>query len=146
MRSKETISIIVVEPIDNETQLRAAQEALDRLKGAEPGSEEDSQRYRIAQMIREYENRGAKALRNAGEASAEWTSEHRGGLGWLAAGAASVAAAGLGLNRWRKGKEEASVRGRLRSLVNGSAKGVGRGGKAGKAGWKGARDRIKKLT
>jgi hypothetical protein len=150
MQTTETISIILVEPIATEAELRAAQEALQMLEGARPGSEEDSKRTRIARMVRDYEQRGRQAVRNAGEASAEWTSEHRSGIGWIAAGAASVVAAGLGLVRWRKAKQEATVRGRLRSLADRSTKRAEKVGKAsknaGKAGWKGAKNRIKNLT
>ena len=154
MRTTETIRIILVEPIATEEELREAQEALDMLQGAEPGSEAASKHSRIARMIRDYEQRGRRAVRNAGEASAEWTSEHRSGIGWIAAGAASVAAAGLGLARWKKAKEEATLRGRVRSLADRSTKRVAKvgkagkkvGKKAGKTGWQSARNRIKHLT
>jgi len=149
MQTRETFTIILVEPIASEDELLAAQEALEMLREAEPGSENESKRSRIAGMVREYEQRSVEALRNAGEASAEWTSDHKSGLGWIAGGAASIAAATFGLIRWRKAKRPQTVRDRIGSFADRSTKSIGKAGKkagkAGKSGWKGARSRVKSL-
>jgi len=141
MPTTETFSIIIVEPIMSEAEFRAAQRALAMLDEAEPGSEEHSTRSRIAEMIRSYEERGVEAVRQAGEASAEWTSDHRSGLGWLAGGVASLAAA-FGIARWRKSRQPKTIRGRIGAFADRS---TGRIRKAGKAGVKGAKSRVKSL-
>ncbi len=141
MPTTETFSIIIVEPIMSEEEFRAAQRALAMLDDAEPGSPEHSKRSRIAEMIRSYEERGRNAVRHAGEASAEWTSDHRSGLGWLAGGLVSIAAA-LGIARWRKSQRPKTLRGRVGAFAEKSTKRIAG---AGKDGVRGAKNRVKSL-
>jgi len=130
MPTTETFSIIIVEPIMSEEEFRAAQRALEMLGDAEPGSPDHSKRSRIAEMIRSYEERGRDAVRHAGEASAEWTAEHRSGLGWIAGGVVSIAAA-LGIARWRRSQRPKTLRGRVGAFAEKSTQRIAGVGKAG---------------